>query len=292
MKTRADVHPGEYAAEAAGLRWLAEPGALRTPTVLGWPTTLLVLDWVDEGRAATRRVRRGPRGEVHAGGRRGLGRDALGRADQGGALELPRTSPVRTGRRSTPRPAQPRPPAGRAVGTREPGRRVGPRPHRSTSPDHRDARATPRRPVERQRPLGPARPRLADRPGGARWPSARSTSRGSSCSATPDRRSSRPTRTACTRSHRGGETASGSTAVPAARSRCVSVRWLSRSGRADFGETQTAQPHQSATPGCPRPVQVPGPDRLAPLSPLASTAAWRRRCSVGRRNDRLRRPGN
>ena len=28
VKTRADVAPGEYAAEAAGLRWLAEPGAL------------------------------------------------------------------------------------------------------------------------------------------------------------------------------------------------------------------------------------------------------------------------
>ena len=34
VKTRADAAPGEYAAEAAGLRWLAEPGALRTPRVL------------------------------------------------------------------------------------------------------------------------------------------------------------------------------------------------------------------------------------------------------------------
>ena len=50
VKTRADVAPGEYAAEAAGLRWLAEPGALRVPEVLGVSDVVLVLDWVDEGR--------------------------------------------------------------------------------------------------------------------------------------------------------------------------------------------------------------------------------------------------
>jgi fructosamine-3-kinase len=49
VKTRAGVAPGEYAAEAAGLRWLAEPGALRVPDVLGVSDTVLVLDWVDEG---------------------------------------------------------------------------------------------------------------------------------------------------------------------------------------------------------------------------------------------------
>lgn len=49
VKTRATVAPGEYAAEAAGLRWLAEPGALRVPEVLGVADHVLVLDWVDEG---------------------------------------------------------------------------------------------------------------------------------------------------------------------------------------------------------------------------------------------------
>ena len=34
VKTRADAAPGEYAAEAAGLAWLAAPGAVRTPRVL------------------------------------------------------------------------------------------------------------------------------------------------------------------------------------------------------------------------------------------------------------------
>jgi fructosamine-3-kinase len=49
VKTRADVAPGEYEAEAAGLRWLAEPNALRVPEVLGVSDVVLVLDWVDEG---------------------------------------------------------------------------------------------------------------------------------------------------------------------------------------------------------------------------------------------------
>ena len=34
VKTRAQTIPGEYAAEAVGLRWLAEPGLVRTPAVL------------------------------------------------------------------------------------------------------------------------------------------------------------------------------------------------------------------------------------------------------------------
>ena len=49
VKTRADAGAGEYAAEAAGLRWLAEPNALPVPEVLGVSDTVLVLDWVDEG---------------------------------------------------------------------------------------------------------------------------------------------------------------------------------------------------------------------------------------------------
>src|SRR4051812_14601119 len=51
VKTRADVAPGEYAAEAAGLRWLDEPRGLRVPEVLGVSDAVLVLDWVDEGGA-------------------------------------------------------------------------------------------------------------------------------------------------------------------------------------------------------------------------------------------------
>jgi fructosamine-3-kinase len=49
VKTRAGAVPGEYAAEAAGLRWLAEPGALRTPHVLDVADGYLALEWVQPG---------------------------------------------------------------------------------------------------------------------------------------------------------------------------------------------------------------------------------------------------
>ncbi len=49
VKTRPDAAPGEYAAEARGLRWLAEPGALRTPRVLEVAPDYLVLEWVQPG---------------------------------------------------------------------------------------------------------------------------------------------------------------------------------------------------------------------------------------------------
>lgn len=49
VKTRADADPGEYAAEAAGLAWLAQPGALRTPRVLDVDARYLALEWIDAG---------------------------------------------------------------------------------------------------------------------------------------------------------------------------------------------------------------------------------------------------
>ena len=50
VKTRAGAAPGEYAAEAAGLRWLAAPGALRTPEVLEVAGDHLALEWIECGR--------------------------------------------------------------------------------------------------------------------------------------------------------------------------------------------------------------------------------------------------
>ncbi|MCW3028152.1 MAG: fructosamine kinase family protein [Solirubrobacterales bacterium] len=50
VKTRPDAAPGEYAAEAAGLAWLAEPGALRTPAVLEVGEDYLALEWVPHGQ--------------------------------------------------------------------------------------------------------------------------------------------------------------------------------------------------------------------------------------------------
>jgi fructosamine-3-kinase len=50
VKTRAGAAPGEYETEAEGLRWLAEPGGLPVPAVLGAAEDVLVLEWVEPGR--------------------------------------------------------------------------------------------------------------------------------------------------------------------------------------------------------------------------------------------------
>jgi len=49
VKTRPDAGPDEYAAEAAGLRWLAEPGGVRTPEVLEVGADYLALEWIERG---------------------------------------------------------------------------------------------------------------------------------------------------------------------------------------------------------------------------------------------------
>jgi fructosamine-3-kinase len=49
VKTRAEAHPGEYAAEAFGLDWLGEPGALRVPRVLEVGEDYLALEWIEPG---------------------------------------------------------------------------------------------------------------------------------------------------------------------------------------------------------------------------------------------------
>jgi fructosamine-3-kinase len=49
VKTRPEVAPGEYAAEADGLRWLAEPGAVRLPAVRAVADDMLALEWIDAG---------------------------------------------------------------------------------------------------------------------------------------------------------------------------------------------------------------------------------------------------
>jgi fructosamine-3-kinase len=50
VKTRPAATPGEYAAEALGLAWLAQPGLLRTPAVLELQEGYLVLEWIEPGR--------------------------------------------------------------------------------------------------------------------------------------------------------------------------------------------------------------------------------------------------
>ncbi len=50
LKTRSGAQPGEYAAEAAGLRWLGEAGGLRVPGVIAVADDHLLLEWIDTGR--------------------------------------------------------------------------------------------------------------------------------------------------------------------------------------------------------------------------------------------------
>jgi fructosamine-3-kinase len=50
VKTRPGAPAGEYATEAAGLRWLADAGALRVPRVLAQTGELLALEWIEAGR--------------------------------------------------------------------------------------------------------------------------------------------------------------------------------------------------------------------------------------------------
>ena len=50
VKSRADAAPGEFAAEAAALRWLAEPGTVSVPDVLAVADRrFLALEWVEPG---------------------------------------------------------------------------------------------------------------------------------------------------------------------------------------------------------------------------------------------------
>jgi fructosamine-3-kinase len=49
VKTRRDPRPGEYAAEAASLAWLAEPEAVRVPAVIAVDETFLAIEWIDTG---------------------------------------------------------------------------------------------------------------------------------------------------------------------------------------------------------------------------------------------------
>ncbi len=49
VKTRPGANAGEYRAEAAGLRWLAEPAAVRVPRVLEVGDEYLALEWVARG---------------------------------------------------------------------------------------------------------------------------------------------------------------------------------------------------------------------------------------------------
>ena len=92
VKTSADARPGGYAAEAQGLRWLGEPGALDVPDVLAEVDPpdehhegprLLALEWIDEG-------------SLDAAGEEALGR-GLAKVHEAGAPAFGADAPLRLG---------------------------------------------------------------------------------------------------------------------------------------------------------------------------------------------------
>lgn len=68
VKTRAGAPAAEYATEAAGLRWLAEPGALPVPDVVAVAEDFLALRWVPGGGALDAEVLGRGLAGVHAAG--------------------------------------------------------------------------------------------------------------------------------------------------------------------------------------------------------------------------------
>ncbi len=80
VKTRPDAGAEEYATEARGLQWLAEPGALRTPRVLEVARDYLVLEWVQPGSLSAEGAEELGRGLAltHAAGAPAFGDPAFG----------------------------------------------------------------------------------------------------------------------------------------------------------------------------------------------------------------------
>ncbi len=86
VKTRADAPPGEYAAEAAALAWLGEPGGLGVPEVVGVADELLALEWLDEGGAGDEAELGRGLATIHAAGAPAFGGEGPLRI---GTIELP-----------------------------------------------------------------------------------------------------------------------------------------------------------------------------------------------------------
>jgi fructosamine-3-kinase len=103
VKTRADAAPGEYATEAAGLRWLGQADAVALPGVLavgeGDGPRFLALEWVDAGRldaAGEEELGRGL-AVLHAAGAPDFGAPPPGAPAPAGAV-----APLRIGELSLP----------------------------------------------------------------------------------------------------------------------------------------------------------------------------------------------
>ncbi len=89
VKTRAGAAPGEYATEAAALRWLAEPGALGVPAVVEAADGFLALEWLDEGGGLDEEALGRGLALVHA-----AGAERFGAAPPGATAEDLRIGPL------------------------------------------------------------------------------------------------------------------------------------------------------------------------------------------------------
>ncbi len=105
VKTAGDAPAGGYSTEAAGLRWLAEAGALAVPEVLavvdaGTGPRLLALEWIDEGRlnAAGEEALGCGIAALHATGAPGFGAfDCHERIEPGESRAVDASEPLRIG---------------------------------------------------------------------------------------------------------------------------------------------------------------------------------------------------
>jgi fructosamine-3-kinase len=93
LKSRPGAAAGEYETEAAGLRWLTQPGALRVPRVLEVAHDRLLLEWIEPGHlneAGAEELGRGL-AAVHAAGAPHFGdpRAEAGASTRFGSLALP-----------------------------------------------------------------------------------------------------------------------------------------------------------------------------------------------------------
>lgn len=97
LKHRPDVRLEEFETEAAGLKWLAEPGAVRLPAALAIgsePHAWLALEWIEPGRLSAEGAEELGRGlaRLHRAGATAPGALPPGRPDDRlriGPLELP-----------------------------------------------------------------------------------------------------------------------------------------------------------------------------------------------------------
>ncbi|WP_028659804.1 fructosamine kinase family protein [Nocardioides insulae] len=93
MKTLTPARPGLFAAETAGLRWLAEAGGVPTPELLGDAEDCLILAWVEPGKVTAEAAEGFGRAlaATHGAGAAAFGDTGLGPGQDGfiGSLPLP-----------------------------------------------------------------------------------------------------------------------------------------------------------------------------------------------------------